>query len=270
MPEPRKSKAKNGSKIAIVILSVLALAGIGFGVYGFFFKAPENACENNDTIATDASEVVTNDVINDDFVDNLVEKYLFLFGFLHNTIDDGLTEDTKVRIAYGNIPEYDDGYVDMDLNGGCGGEIISYDSLNSSYKKLFGSNENIEKKNYYPNETLSFEFDDSSDKFTVNYFCGGGTGAELIEGVSNYSVEDEKLIVDIAHDIADATTSPATLELTTGEKITLSSLDDDRALSTVSKEVIGEYGDKMHHYLMTFTKDAETNQYILESITDKE
>ncbi len=48
--EKQGSKQQNGLKIVTIICAVLAVAGIGFGVYGFFFKKSETPTQNTDTL----------------------------------------------------------------------------------------------------------------------------------------------------------------------------------------------------------------------------
>lgn len=86
-PEKQRSKPKNGSKIAIIILAILATAGLGFGIYGFFFKKSEEKPVQNAISTTELESELT----------NLKKKYSILQNYVEELEASGaeIPEDAK-------------------------------------------------------------------------------------------------------------------------------------------------------------------------------
>lgn len=96
-PEKQGSKPGNGSKIAIVILAILATAGIGFGIYGFFFKKSEEKPAQN---AADTAELESE-------LTNLKDKYSVLQNYVKELEASGTEISEEIKEATSiNTREY--------------------------------------------------------------------------------------------------------------------------------------------------------------------
>lgn len=100
-PPQTPPKQGNGSKIAIIILAILATAGLGFGIYGFFFKKPSTSeaidiLSQDDltaiSVVSDTKELPTQDTTNQEItitnpyiLRDLNHKFAALNGFNYET-----------------------------------------------------------------------------------------------------------------------------------------------------------------------------------------
>ncbi len=124
--KPKPEKSGKGSKIALVLISILALAGIGFGVYGFFFKKPEEKPTENTANTELESEL-----------SNLKQKYSVLQNYVKELEASGteVPEEAKsaVRSDVGNVLP-----IVIKQNGLINGGDYNYVFSNAAHQTLAG------------------------------------------------------------------------------------------------------------------------------------
>ncbi len=181
-PVIKKSK---GPVVCSALCIILALAGIGFGVYGMFFNKPSAPATKSD----DNTSTVTKETPSRETVAKLLkDKY---------DLDEYNTESCGGRILTAGVFDNDgdfDSLVKVSLilkkeylrvdrtdfnecNGLCVYDTISYDELNEKAHKLFGNSYDLAKEGYgkpYVTGIDDVEYVAESDSFKVKYITGIG------------------------------------------------------------------------------------------------
>lgn len=183
----KKSKA---SAIVLTFCVILALAGIGFGIYGMFFNKPDTSAGNNGGSSTISQENVPS-------VENITtllsEKYkLFdtngrqrvngtiLGDYVYGDDAEGFSETAKLFLVIKK--EFPDS--DADSHDSCRSfKTINYDELNNKYHEYFGNSTDIKKEgeHTYKHPWIgvdSVKYVDAENSFEVTYpGCLGGVSA---------------------------------------------------------------------------------------------
>lgn len=167
---PVEKKKGSGSIIAMVGLGILAVAGIGFGIYGLM-KEPETKVETKvETVVSKEAAV------------SILKPYL---GYSPISIMDGLSAGNK--ILYASI--FTNGLFDSE------GEIYYYRSLDNSYFNLFG--EHLEKTTVVVGQGVTFTYNPDRDWFLET---GGAWGApnpayERVTSIKEVNLIDDGLSI---------------------------------------------------------------------------
>lgn len=114
---PVEKKKGSGSIIAMVGLGILAVAGIGFGIYGLM-KEPEVKVETKVEPKVSLASAT-----------NIVSPYLRSL-IPYATILDGMDDGAKIMLAYRNVPSRLVSTYDK--------VKVGYEALDEEYHKLFG------------------------------------------------------------------------------------------------------------------------------------
>lgn len=176
-PAVEKPKKSGGLIATATIMTILALAGIAFGVYGMFFF-PKPTCES-ETPNTNTSETTTeNETTTAPSVAEVQQLLETKYGYAEviGTWRDGITStlwdhmddfNETIKIAY-TIEASDESITEKDYSNPIVLGYIDYEVLNNKYKSLFGNANDlpkeameikahaIEKITYLP-DTNSFE-----------------------------------------------------------------------------------------------------------------
>lgn len=177
-----KQKNINGLKIATVIACVVAVCGIGFGVYGIIDNVnKKQEIDNLRQQINNTSQIQDSGIMGDDITiseaEKLVSKYTSLMnvtGVCPTQVDIQLTEETMVARAVNLAIEQNAlTPISEDMRDWY---TMDYGLLNAVYKELFGKSLDIEKQDYefegyFP---MSLSYDGSNDTFKVEYANGVG------------------------------------------------------------------------------------------------
>ena len=199
---PQEAPAKKFKSLITlsVITTILAIAGIAFGIYGIFFQTKET-CQTNctqnqnnysvDILSTDESPLTITEAT------ALVEKYGFeeqimVFGDSLATFIDNYDQNAKLVYAIheskGNLSEANFSSVEPVYT-----RTISYEDLNNKYNYYYGST--LEKSNYELKsfELIKMEYTPDNDLFTIYYRDGlGGFSTKwLLNRIISVSGTDE-------------------------------------------------------------------------------
>lgn len=182
-----KNKGGNGLKAFAAIASILAICGIGFGVYGMFF---------NNTNTTSTSDNCATTVSGQENTSSVVQGNLPSVGTITNLLSEkyGLFDDGGVSVPFGNIlTDYVYGENGEGLSEagklflviskeypstGCNDvkctKTISYEDLNNKYHEYFGDSNNIKKGADYTSKHIfigveSIKNTADGDSFEVVY-----------------------------------------------------------------------------------------------------
>lgn len=276
-------KTKNsGMLIGLIVLAIVALGGIGFGVWAMvdgnnrvadvnekmddLKKQNDNLNEQStkeETLATNCEDMmisVNEKYIDNDLAQNLISPYLGLFNYLSNIFDYEFSEDVKVEITYQNLSPNR-----ISTRGDV--EFVRYTDLNAKYQELFGGV--LEKRDYRVGHSDSFtfvkdEYNELSDIFEISRYAGGGAAMGMISAMKNAQLEGDEIIVDMYHEVVGICGAadgdyciPAP-----GQSYVGDSMSD-----TVVREFVEKYADRIPVYAMTFVKDD--GRYVLSAVTKK-
>lgn len=274
-----RKKMSGGVIACIVILAVLAIGGIGFGVWAMLSQNDKIAlletdlancaASNNDstenvevTCPDGTSTEIVKNVITNDLAQSLIKPYIGSFNYLNNIFDYGLNDDTKVLIAYANV---DSSYVydyDRDANDGSrlNRKRVGYWALNNEYMWLFGGDSSLAEKNYETGKTASFTYDNNG--FIVYPFAGGGAGLAMFDIVKDAVYDDDYININVYHDktsICDINYNDGYCVSVDGNGAVIDSIDQYNM-----RELINSFADRIPVYTMTFVKDD--GHYVLNNI----
>ena len=285
MPAPEKSdepialggekKSSKGMIAGLIILAVVAIAGIAFGAYEMMQASEKDKeiaglnqqvtdCANasgdeteNETVTCPdgtATEIVKN-VITNDLAQNLINPYIVIQGYLRNIFDLGLNDDTKFYIAYNNSDDYVTSY----LNGT---ETIHYSGINNEFKYLFGSSSDLAKKDYTSNCSANYMYNSDRNMFNVEVKGCGGTGSAMFNIVKDAKFEDENIIVNVYHNVVPIcypdVDDEYCMDIGVNSAI-INSIDQYNM-----RDYIEKFADSIPIYTMTFVKDD--GHYVLNNI----
>lgn len=177
---PIEKKKGGSSAIIMACLGILAVAGIGFGVYGFM-KKPETKVE------TKVETVVSLTVAG-----NIVSQYSRSL-IPHVSILDGMNNGTKLMLAYRSVPGY--------LINSYSDTIVSYYALDEEYYRLFGEHLAKESTNALG---VSFSYMESGTGYGQFEIVGDAFGSNMalaiINKVKEASETDDGLTITVYHD----------------------------------------------------------------------
>lgn len=188
-----KQKSGNGLKIATVIACIVAVCGIGFGIYGMFFH--ETKTSDDDSLKNvsvtqegDGNTIVQKELPSIETITGLLKDKYKLFDQDSYTSSTGTilseyvyNEDSKGLDDAGRLfllvkQEYP--------NPGCDDvqcyKTVAYNDLNNKYHEYFGNSEDIEKGINYTAKhpwigvvNIEYVEEDDSFKFTYPNALGG-------------------------------------------------------------------------------------------------
>jgi len=224
----RKSKAP---AICSALCVVLALAGIGFGVYGMFFNktATPNNTDANKPADADVKVVKKEAPSKKAVAEVLSEKYgveefnnsgcggsAALKLFNDGELDDTFRMAFIIQKDFYNIEEleYDD------CEGMCEYRNINYDDINEKYHLYFGNSSDLKKEDYNALRIMgveSAEYNKNTNSFKVKYL--GGLGCAFVPvgsyvNVASVEANDEgftALVSSFRLDASDAVSYGARL-----------------------------------------------------------
>ena len=273
-----KKSAQKGMIIGMSVLSVAAIAGIAFGVYGMVSQnqkissletdlancaASSNTSTENITVTCPdgTSTKIVKNVITNEVAQNLVNPYLINLTGIGNMLDYDFNEDIKVLVASKNmninsiidVTPIENAQQTFDY-------LIPYDQLNDKYQEMFGNSKELEKRSYSFGHTDTLSYNEQSSLFEVEPFMGGGAGRGMFSVVKDAHYNGDNLEINIYHDsvsICDGTDDNYCLEI--GGGIASTSIEDINI-----KDLINNFSDRIPVYKMTFTKNA--GHYVLSDI----
>ena len=183
-----------GWQIATIVASVLALCGIGLGIYGIIqssqkssVKEPETTVAVVDTVSLKQVKDLLEEFINFDY--NVTSSN-------NNLFDDGLTEQYKYYLAlkkinYTNKATAGDGdMADYEYS-------FTYNDINDAYHDLFGSDSDV--KNQEEFWCMVPFYSKEYNKYISNTKCGGYDPVKYAYEILDYSVDGDKLAVNVAY-----------------------------------------------------------------------
>ncbi|MBR3172467.1 hypothetical protein IKF21_00905 [Candidatus Saccharibacteria bacterium] len=266
-PVGEKTKMSKKQVIGLVVLSMIALGGVLFGIYGM--NSQNDQIAQLTVRATDAegkvAQLETNKItieqpdgnivevkdnrISNELANNLIKPYLGTFTYLNDIFDHEFNENTKFYVAFNNLK-------DVDRRG----ESILYDEINKEYKYLFGDSKDLDKTNYEEGYNI-FTYNTESwggGKFTVEQLGGGGIGVHVFSIVKDAYYDGDSIIVEVYHGRASG------CGMDGGDDTYC--LDGNGGYHTTSDTKIEQLfnDDRTEIYKMSFTKNND--HYALDSI----
>ncbi|MBQ9020041.1 hypothetical protein IJ096_01835 [Candidatus Saccharibacteria bacterium] len=275
-PRKRPSTPHNPNRkfiIAIVILTILALGGIGFGAYGMIQL---NNANNNKTSSKESTTITNNQETIETVEENnttepaaaptkseavkfamrtLINKYIVsdYYTEASNIFQVGL-QDEEYRMLVA-VKSSNSSYI-PNTSG-----IYHYDPLNNIYKDLFGQDQNLTKKDYN-SPCATYSFSNNSFKYST-VGCGGSLIPSVTYTIADYYLSDDNLIIDTAYALTEYNPEKTQnneiakyIELSNGETFEFypSQMTNEQALAKVQ--------DSVPHYRFTFTPES-TGNYVL-------
>ena len=251
-----KGGRKTGWVLAIILLLLIAAGGVGFGVWAYMdgnaqkdqLNSQISALQQqNSELVNNINDGVSDGVIDKNVLQNLINPYIGAFHYGNNIFNYDFSDDIRVEIAFQNLSPSEVSAVGTDPY------VVSYNALNERYKKLFGSEFNIDQKDYNVGE-LGDRFYFSDNSFKVVPQPGGGAGASMVSVVKNGSYEGDNIVVEVYHDMI------AWCDVTDNDYCLGSwpIADEDLEL------LINNHVDIIPTYKMTFSED--NGHYVLTSV----
>lgn len=213
-----KLKKNKAMIVGMIILAILAVGGIGFGIFSWA-AAFTNASKYTEEVMTNAAlrdqlaemkrsaaeEATVIDVdteeISDELAQNLINPYMGTFTYLNDIFDHEFNENTKFYIAFKNMSF--DWFGDFGKSAiGADTATVWYHDINDKYKYLFGEGKDLDRTNYQEGyNTFTYVVDNSgAEKFVVERLGGGGTMSALYSIIKDAYYSDEYLVVEVYHD----------------------------------------------------------------------
>ena len=215
-----KQKGGNGLKIATAIACVVAVCGIGFGVYGMVQSSQkdteiarlkegiptQNIVDQDDSTDTN----VDGNTISVTEAEKILAKYIgegnstMAYGLnaSYNTFTSDFNDQQKVFLTYSSISDNEKETVscveERYERGDCTGKSISYDLMSEKYQSLFGDYSSIEKKNYAFQNFFYLVYDDSINAYREFILSGGGYSPVVAaHKVASVKKAGEKMVVSL-------------------------------------------------------------------------
>ena len=196
-PSSPPIQEKNHSSFAIpcAIATIIAICGVSFGVYGMFFHQNPDCVTNCQTSPSTSQTTPSNTGQTAPTVSEVKDLLAQKYGLFETThllcggstiLYDGFSEEDRVKLIIGEIMT--EIYKKDDNPVGENKLTLSYDSLNTTYKKYFGNDSNLEKKSYQRIDILgvrSVSYLSDDDSFEVNYVIGTGCPPSFREQIVN-------------------------------------------------------------------------------------
>lgn len=266
-PKPVEKTPKSKTcLLTSILLSVLAIGGIAFGVYGMILanqphKCPavSNITEENiiEVTCPDGTTTKVEKIVDNDLAQNLIRPYLGTFNYLNNLLDYTFDDDAKIIVAFNNLPSYNLLQVGDHL-------MVYYNDINGKYQELFGSSSSLEKKDYNSAKAPRFTYDDSGwgGSFNIMPFEGGGYGAAMFNIIKSASYNSDNIIVEVYHDRI----STCEVDNNDGYCVDIESVGPiaDSIDDFNMRDLITNFSDRIPVYTMTFAKD--NGHYVLTNV----
>lgn len=198
-PQTVKACPKKKSCGAIILILAL-LACAGAGASAFFYLDNHNQSQEisklKNTISTYESSQ-KDSAVDNAMIQSLVDPYLISFGSYYSVFETGLTEEAKVSIAAFNIgmqrlenrENTETHFQDF---------LIYYPNMNSMYKKLFGSDKDVAKKNF--NSIHNISYDSEHERYVLPPAAYGGAGAITVTKIKDFTISPDEIVVEMYHD----------------------------------------------------------------------
>ena len=273
-----RKKMSGGVIACIVILAVLASGGIGFGVWAMLSQNDKIAsletdlanCAASNNSSTENVEVtcpdgtsteIVKNVITNDLAQSLIRPYIGMIGYYGNILSLGFNDDTKFYVAYDNL---NDNAIFNPLDGG--NQTISYYTINNEYKYLFGSDENVENRDYNV-ENVEFSYianenNSNNSQYEIIVKGIGGVGSAMFDVVKGAKYDGDNILVDVYHDkntVCDINYNDGYCVDTDKQGAVVDSIDQYNM-----RDLIEKFADRIPVYTMTFVKDD--GHYVLNNI----
>ena len=212
-----KSNGENGWKIVAIMALIVAICGLGVGVYALIDvrvsvdelkgqlangeKKSNNSSNANKGVSRGTNKNVDKDANrgsdtnkdNDTITtESLVKPYL---GILHDSLlfdifDLWSYKKTDLYVAYLNAKK----------ENSIVGDTIKYSLLEQKYKYLFGSNKTLEKADQEDGfHAFYYQNNNEGGVFRVKNTGGGGTGDLLISVVKSTRRDGNSIVVEVYH-----------------------------------------------------------------------
>ncbi len=215
-----KKKNGNGLKIATAIACIVAVCGIGFGVYGMMQSSQkdteiarlkegnptQNIVDQDDNTDTN----VDGNAISVTEVEKILAKYIgegnstMAYGLnaSYNTFTSDFNSQQETFLTYSSISDNEKETVscveERYEKGDCTGKSISYDLMSEKYQSLFGDYSSIEKKNYAFQNFFYLVYDDSINAYREFILPGGGYSPVVAtHKVASVKKAGEKIVVSL-------------------------------------------------------------------------
>ncbi|MBR3254256.1 hypothetical protein IKF88_00805 [Candidatus Saccharibacteria bacterium] len=215
-----KQKSGNGLKIATVIACVVAICGIGFGVYGMVQNSQkdseiaklkgENSTQNTVDQDDNTDTNVDGNAISVTEAEKILAKYIgegnstMAYGLntSYNTFTSDFNGQQEAFLTYSSISDNEKETVscveERYEKGDCTGKSISYDLMSEKYQSLFGDYSSIEKKNYAFQNFFYLVYDDSINAYREFILPGGGYSPVIAaHKVASVKKAGEKMVVSL-------------------------------------------------------------------------
>ena len=142
--------------------------------------------------------------------------------------------------------------------------MIQYDEINNIYKSLFGTDQNIPKKDITNGLMGNFYYDEEKNIFIEAEYNGGGMNYNFnFYTVKSAQISSNELIIKVGYAVADFNHDNSTYQIELqNKKITYKQEEAQR--DDFQEDFIAEYEDNMNVYTFTFVKDNDS--YVLKNI----
>ena len=210
-----KPKKNHGMLYGMILLAILAVGGIGFGVWAMLdgntrsqkkdeqiSQLQSQLAEKSEVVVEDDTTVVESDKkVSNELAQNLINPYLGTFTYLNDIFDHEFNENTKFYLAFKNLSENDIFQFGAQTTE-AGQASVTYDTINSEYQYLFGNNNSLDKTNYEEGYS-KFTYENENwggGKFVIQKFGGGGTGFNVFSVVKDaYYGDDNSIVIEVYH-----------------------------------------------------------------------
>lgn len=215
-----KKKNGNGLKITTAIACVVAVCGIGFGVYGVAQSSQKDIEIAKLKEGNPTQNIVDQDDNTDTNVDGnaisvteakkILAKYIgegnstMAYGLnaSYNTFTSDFNSQQEAFLTYSSISDNEKETVscveERYEKGDCTGKSISYDLMSEKYQSLFGDYSSIEKKNYAFQNFFYLVYDDSINAYREFILSGGGHSPVVAaHKVASVKKAGEKMVVSL-------------------------------------------------------------------------
>lgn len=254
--EPKKKKP-----VLTIIFAILALAGIGFGVYGMFFnKLTEKECIESEVANQDKpSQEAKNDYT---IYYDLIKKY-FIRSHYNNT--DSYENGDFNDVNYMATVLYDNHIITVeDTVGGNSGVIYNVEGFKNGLKDFFNYEDEINEFTINCVGTFKLIPQDGSvsAQYKTEHYggCGGAGGSVPLLTITDVTEKDDSLSIDVVYSrLRNAPMYYSVL----GKTFEFTDMTEDSKTKADAEQYFDSHLDEASKYKLTFKK---TNKhYYLES-----
>lgn len=270
-----KQKGGKGLKITTAIACIVAVCGIGFGVYGMIQSSQkdseiaklkegnptQNTVDQDDITGTNADE----NAMSVTEAEKILAKYIgegnstMAYGLnaSYNTFTSDFNSQQEAFLTYSSISNNEKETVscveERYEKGDCTGKSISYDLMSEKYQSLFGDFSSIEKKNYTFQNFFYLVYDDSINAYREFILPGGGYSPVVAaHKVASVKKAGEKMVVSLIF-----------AELNTDVEVA-AGICGPTSLSGVTDDTLNEMVGSMSIY--EFTLSPYNGSYVLTGV----